>query len=716
MKMTLISKIIILNLSVLLISLITLFMVYDFVYEKNKNISLHRNYVNQFDKEIVLVASNLYRSAQMGDDSYLTQAAVSSKKVIYILKFFELHNMETTKLKEDYIDFFKNAVIASSLSLERRKAEAQEADALSLQKYELLQKEINILLHTIDKSEIDLKHDIVLIGSLFSVVFIFLILGNITYIIKSYKHIQETEQRAAQQKHDSMIQRATMMDAIGDGVYGVDKDGMCTFVNQSAINLLGFSKDEILKTHQHDLFHHHRKADNSLYPREECPISVTIQDRKTRELEEDFIKKDGTFFPVNLTVAPTSDGGAIVVFRDIAEKNMILASLKEAKERAEFTSKAKSQFLANMSHEIRTPMNAVIGLSELLFDTNLDEKQHDLLLKINSSSKILLGIINDILDYSKIEAGMLKLEHREFQLEDVLREVESIFSQSAAAKSIYLECNIEKETPAVVIGDELRLTQVLSNLISNAIKFTHSGSVKLDIKLSKKVDENRAIVLFSIKDTGIGMSKKALKDLFAPFTQADSSITRKYGGTGLGLSISKRIIEAMGAAIIVESQEQEGTTFSFELELEVVSWQKVEHSLVAKKEELQKFENLKILLAEDNLINQEVASMILKRVNIEVDVANNGKEAVEKYLANPSAYDMILMDLQMPVMSGYEATKLIRTQNTKIPIIALTAAAMIEDRQKAIDAGMNEHLGKPIDINELYKTISKFGVMKKTGC
>lgn len=388
-------------------------------------------------------------------------------------------------------------------------------------------------------------------------------------------------------------------------------------------------------------------------------------------------------------------------------------ALSVAKENAEAASRAKSTFLANMSHELRTPMNGVMGMIDLVLRRTTDEKSKDQLLKAKQSSNHLLGVINAILDLSKIEAERLMLENTEFKIGEILENLSSLMASRLKEKNLPLKTNIPTElSNHVFIGDPLRLSQVLINLTSNAIKFTEQGCITIN---AKQVTDNQTDVVlrFEIEDSGIGISAEAQQQLFTAFQQADGSMTRKYGGTGLGLAISKQLVELMGGEIGVESTCGEGSKFWFTISLLKPTLSFQDHSTekplaTAEKILRENFTGTHVLLAEDEPINQEVSSSLLEAVGLTVDLAEDGEQAVS--LAKENRYRLILMDIQMPKLNGIEATQLIRTDSLNIdtPILAMTANAFDEDRQLCQEAGMNDHIGKPIPPQQLFEILLKW--------
>ncbi len=391
--------------------------------------------------------------------------------------------------------------------------------------------------------------------------------------------------------------------------------------------------------------------------------------------------------------------------------------LIKAKRDAETAAEAKAIFLANMSHELRTPMNGIIGMVDILKRTELTEAQHEYLNIIESSGENLLTIINDILDLSKIEAGHMELESIIFPLKDELRRVKNIMQIIADKKKLPIILNISKDVPAYVKGDPVRLKQIIINLVNNAIKFTEKGSITVSVE-NQDTKDGKVQLLFKINDTGIGISPEGQKKLFQSFSQVDKSTTRKYGGTGLGLMISRNLAQMMGGEIGVESVESVGSTFWFYVFLELSDEEsyKKQHQEEngADTDKTRVHMKLKILLAEDNKINQKVAVLNLNNLGYQVDIANNGKEAVEKF--ENSGYDLIFMDVQMPEMDGIEACKKIRELEKKsggmkkIPIIAMTANTSEDERKKYAEAGMADYVSKPFKQKELIALFKKFTV------
>ncbi|MBE0491943.1 MAG: PAS domain-containing protein [Sulfurospirillum sp.] len=523
-----------------------------------------------------------------------------------------------------------------------------------------------------------------------------------------------TDRKLAQEKvvhNERRLQ--SIIDATNVGTWEWNIQTGEIIFNEKWANMLGYALEELQPTTV-------KTWDRFVHPDDFETLTHTLQSHLNGHVQHYFAEcrmkhKKGHWIWVadrGMVSQWDEDGKPLLMHgiqQDITQKKFEEQELLDAREKAQKANEAKSSFLANMSHEIRTPMNAILGLSELLEDTTLDARQQEYLANVQASSKMLLGVLNDILDFSKIEAEKVQIEKTPLYFTSFVSNIQAMFAKSGAKNGVTFKINCDKELPQIVLADELRLSQILSNFLSNAFKFTIQGSVQLDIKLLSTY-EQKAKIFFAVTDTGIGMTENEQERIFKPFEQADSSTTRRFGGTGLGLSIAKHLVAAMGGSLHVSTQKGVGSTFGFEIELEVVQEDKQlrhlhEHQQIKADMDLH---GLEVLLFEDNSINQKVTKAMLERQGVRVAIADNGMEGVALYRKDPQKYDCILMDIHMPIMGGYEAASAIREINKTVPIIALSASASKEDKTEALHVGMNEYLIKPISSKKMYEIIYRF--------
>ena len=523
----------------------------------------------------------------------------------------------------------------------------------------------------------------------------------------------ENELRRSEHKYRQLHESMT------EAFVKIDMTGRIVESNLAYRDLVGYSAEEIVNL-----------TNRELTPDKWHELEVRLTRDQILPMgfsdvyEKEYICKDGTLLPVELRayLLRDNDGRPEAMWalvRDISKRQQaeehileINQQLSIARQHADAANHAKSTFLANMSHEIRTPLNAIIGLGHLALQTDLTSRQRDYLDKITTSSEILLKLLNDLLDFSKIEAGKLELEETDFPLRPVLERLMSLIEVGATAKGLTLRLTTHPEIPEYLKGDSFRLEQILFNLLGNAVKFTSSGEVELMVRLLPTVSEqtDKLIMEFAVRDTGIGLTPDLTEHIFKAFSQADGSITRVFGGTGLGLNICQQLVSLMGGEIKAMSTPGMGSTFTFTAHFLLGSASvAIKKPLLDRSAVITALSGSRMLVVDDQSMNRQVFQELLEQMGVQVTVAGNGREALNVVEREEGAFDAVLMDLQMPELDGYETTRLLRREwSDRFPIIALTAHVGSEERERCLEAGMDDHLAKPIDPDQFYQCLLRW--------
>jgi len=649
----------------------------------------------------------------------------SEQKTVVPKKSFLTQIFSPKKNEKDISDSVKKKilkVIAQTQQEEKIKEKRQLSEEMNIiQREEMVMNQIFSLLNNMEQKELaegmkrihiatnETTTQIRIIsiwlttfGLILSLIFLFIIYRD---IVKS-RRFKELLLLAKRNTEKSASQYSlSLIEASRDPLFTISPQGKITDMNQATVRVTGVSREKLIGT---DFFDYFTKPDKAREGYQQVFAKGFVADYPLTIM-------DGKLTDVlfNGSVYKDEKGevlGAVVVARDITEQKRFENELIEAKGnaeramlKAEESTKLKEAFLANMSHEIRTPMNAIMGFSDILYKRELGAQEKEYVKTIKMAGENLLAIINDILDISKIEAGMMSFEEHAFSVREILKSCHLMLMGRAQEKNLELTFVCNEDVPDFLLGDSSRLTQIIINLAGNAIKFTQKGIINIKATVLKKEGKN-TFVEFSVKDTGIGIPQDKLEYIFERFSQAASNTTRKYGGTGLGLSISKQLVELQGGKLSVHSKLKEGSVFSFYIPYKESFDVKPATEPIKKKYNMEELGKLNILLVEDNKLNVLLILSLFSENNLKLKTVENGSEAIEKLKEGP--FDIILMDMEMPVMNGYEATSMIRNEmKNNIPIIAMTAHAMAGEKEKCLSLGMNDYISKPINASLLFEKI-----------